>query len=242
MSSGKKENLKKNYPSPSGQHLLKEVFSRLDYKTLGAIYCDEGGDAFWKDRKGPCQKLGLRIAKALSQNLNSIGQSLYVGAGVAEIPMLLVETHDLNRTVHAFNLREKEVTILNQACKDLPFAFTAGDARFANGEYNHLWIVSVLNDPEPYPEASSLSYGRANPITFDPERFTQEKKQIQSLIGCCLEKLTLPGLVTTSIEEIPWITEWCDLHQVGYDIVNKTLPTAIVGDPVCFIRLFPVVA
>ena len=225
---------------PSTRQLLSRIFHSLDYPALASIYCDEGGNAFWKDRKGPCQKLGLRIAKALSQHLNPTGQSLYVGAGVAEIPMLLVETRDLNRTVHAFNLREIEVTILNQACKGLPFSFTAGDVRFDDGAFNHLGIVSVLNDPECYPETSALSYGRANPVTFDTEKFLQEKKQIQSLIGSCLEKLTLPGLVTTSVEEVSWIIYWCDRHQVGYEIVDKTLPTAIVGDPICFIRLSPI--
>ena len=226
---------------PTTRQILSRIFQSLDYSALASIYCDEGGEAFWNNRKGPCQKLGLRIAKALSQHIGPTGRSLYVGAGVAEIPVLLIETCNLRRTVHAYNLREDEVTILNEGCKDLPFAFIAGDARLATGEYDHLWVVSVLNDPECYPETSALSYGRADPVKFDTQNFLQEKKQIRSLVDACLKKLILPGLVTTSVEEIPWITDWCDLHQIGYDIVDGTLPTAIVGDPISFIRVFPII-
>ena len=33
--------------------LITHVFDELDYKALGAIYCDEGGEEFWKDRREP---------------------------------------------------------------------------------------------------------------------------------------------------------------------------------------------
>ena len=73
---------------PTIPQVLTRIFESLDYSVLASIYCDEGGDAFWNHRKGPCLKLGLRIAKALSQHLGATGKSLYVGAGVAEVPKL----------------------------------------------------------------------------------------------------------------------------------------------------------
>lgn len=204
---------------------------------MGPIYCDEGGEAFWRDRKGPCQALGIKLAEVLLGRLSRGGRSLYVGAGVAELPLLAMETLELGRTVAAYNLRAEEVALLNQACGGLPFAFRADDARAAPGDIDHLWIVSVLNDPERFPELSALSYGRANPVTFDVAAFTREREAVFALADACLSKLTHPGLVTTSIEEIPWIVDWCARRDVPCVIEEEDYPMAIVEDPVCFIRV-----
>ena len=62
---------------------IGQVFDRLDYKALGSLYCDEGGEAFWRAKRGLCQKLGIQFANVLLERLPRNGQSLYVGAGVA---------------------------------------------------------------------------------------------------------------------------------------------------------------
>jgi hypothetical protein len=90
----------------AARRAMKEVFARLDYGRLGPIYCDEGGDEFWAAKRGLCQRLGLKLAKALLPRLQPGGTSLYVGAGVAEIPLLLMESLDLGRQVLACNLRK----------------------------------------------------------------------------------------------------------------------------------------
>ena len=84
---------------------IAHVFDILDYAALGAIYCDEGGEAFWEERRGPAQQLGIQLAEVLLQRLTPDGHSLYVGAGVAEIPALIMETLELRRAVRACNLR-----------------------------------------------------------------------------------------------------------------------------------------
>jgi hypothetical protein len=217
--------------------LITLTFERLHYEKLGAIYCDEGGEAFWKDRREPCRTLGIALAEVLLNRLKPGGRSLYVGAGVAELPILLMEALDLGRTFDAFNLRAGEVEVLNQACKGLPFRISGHDARSARGTFDHLWIVSVLNDPEQYPEVSTLSYGRANPVTFDSTAFADQRMDVLALADACLRKLALPALVSTSVEEIPWITEWCERNTIDYVVEEDDHPTAIVEDPVCFITL-----
>lgn len=219
------------------KQMISQIFERIEFKALWPVYCDEGGEEFWHDRKGPCQKLGTKLAQALRSRLPSGGRSLYVGAGVAEIPVLTMETQELNREVAVYNLRAEEVEVLNRACAGTSLRFLAQDARTASGGYDHLWIVSVLNDPEQFPTASALSYGRANPVTFNPREFARERKEIENLIGSCLSNLHVPGLVTTSVEETPWITDWCDRRSIPNMIEEKQYPTAIVGDPVCFIRV-----
>ena len=216
---------------------IADLFERLDYSSLGAIYCDEGGEAFWEDRREPAQQLGIQFAEVLMGRLTPNGRSLYVGAGVAEIPALIMETLELGREVRAFNLRVSEVTVLNRACQGLPFVFQAEDARMMMDRVDHLCMVSVLNDPECFPELGALSSGRANPVTFNPDMFITERRAVAALAAGCLEKLQPPGLVTTSVEEIPWITDWCDRQGLTYTVEDEDYPTAIVGDPICLIRI-----
>ncbi len=225
--------------NPATRRTIATLFRQLDYRALGRIYCHEGGVAFWRARRGPCQELGIHLAEALLSRLLPGGRSLYVGAGVAELPMLVAETLELGRTVDAFSLRRREVAVLNRACNGLRFKFHARDASAAGGSFDHVWMVSVLNDPERFPELSALSYGRANPVTFDAKAFVQERQAVAKLAGCCLTKLNMPGLVTTSVEEIPWVTAWCAKKTIRVIVGKDDYPTALVEDPVCFIQVGP---
>ena len=222
---------------PQTLHHIDRIFDSLDYHALGAIYCDEGGDAFWEERRGPCQELGIKLAAVLRDRLRPGGRSLYVGAGVAELPPLVMETAELHRTVAAYNLRADEVAVLNRACAGLPLEFRAKDARGADGPFDHLWIVSVLNDPECFPELGALSSGRADPVTFDPTEFAVERQAVLALAAACLAKVARPALVTTSVEEITWITDWCERQGIPYVVEDEDYPTAIVEDQLCFIRI-----
>ncbi|NKB82212.1 MAG: hypothetical protein GKS05_10075 [Nitrospirales bacterium] len=221
----------------STRQMIAEIFQALDYTALASIYCDEGGELFWLDQKGPCQQLGAKLAIALRPRLQPGGRSLYVGAGVAEIPILVMESMELEREVIACSLRQEEVTVLNHACQQLPLTFEAADARSATGHYDHIWMVSVLNDPEQFPELSALSYGRANPVTFNPSTFVEERTTVTTLAIDCFNKLASPGQITCSVEEIPWITHWSTTFQRPCIIDEKDYPTAIVGDPICFITV-----
>jgi len=222
---------------PATRQAIAGIFERQDYAALGAIYCYDGGEEFWREKRGPCQRLGIKLAEVLLDRLKRGGRSLYVGAGVAEIPMLAMETMDLGREVAAYNLREEEVTLLNQACKTFPFRFTSGDARAAGDSFDHLWIVSVLNDPERFPQSSGMAYGRIHPLVLDVQAFEEEREAVLALTDACLGKLALPGLVSTSAEEIPWIIDWCTKREIPCVLEEEDYLTAIVGDPVCFLRL-----
>ncbi len=224
-------------PSRPTSAAITKLFARLDYKTLGPVYCYEGGDAFWQAKRQPCERLGKRIARALADHLAPHGRSLYVGAGVAELPPLLMEALDLQREVEPYNLRRTEVAAINRACRSLPVRFQRLDAATATGPFDHLWIVSVLNDPERFPDLSPLSYGNANPVTFDPKKFEQQRRTVRAIVDRVMPKLRLPGLVTTSTEEVVWIADWCHRKSIPYRVEREQFPTALVGDPVCFMRI-----
>ncbi|NGZ08059.1 MAG: hypothetical protein CV088_01570 [Nitrospira sp. LK70] len=216
---------------------ITQVFDLLDYKRLESVYCYEGGDEFWLRKQAPCRRLGTKVAEVLMRKLPSGERSLYVGAGVTELPALLAESIELQRQVEPYNLRRSEVSILNQACRSLPVRFIAQDASTATGSFDHLWIVSVLNDPERFPHLSPLSYGRADPVTFNPRLFHKERHIVQAIVDRCMAKLDVPGLVTTSTEEVVWIADWCHRHKIPYRVDRKQYPTALVGDPICFIKI-----
>lgn len=160
-----------------------------------------------------------------------------MGAGVAEIPPLVMETLDLNRRVIACNLRRQEVQILNRACGALPIRFQHQDAGSVKQRVDHLWLVSVLNDPERFPELSVLSYGRANPVTFNAKTFVTQQRTVARLIDHCLGRLTVPGLVTTTVEEAVWVAEWCHRCGIPYRIDPRTYASPTVGDPICLMRI-----
>jgi len=222
---------------PSTRSAVRRVFDGLEYQTLGSVYCYEGGDEFWRARREPCRRLGLRVALDLVGRLPPLGRSLYIGAGVAELPILMAEVLELERRVAAHNLRRAEVAVLNRACRGTGVRFCATDAATAPGLYDHIWIVSVLNDPERFSHLAPLSYGRADPVTFDPVAFVKERRIVRSIVDRCLPKLRLPGVVTTSAEEVVWIADWCHRHQIPYLVGRRQYPTALVGDPICIMRI-----
>ena len=111
--------------------MIRDIFTHLDCKALCKIYCDEGGNVFWNNRKDPCQKLGIKIASHLRENLPRKRCSLYIGAGVAELPMLITENTELVRSVKAYDLRREEMEILNQACTNLSLQFKITNAQRA---------------------------------------------------------------------------------------------------------------
>src|SRR2546425_4988965 len=100
---------------------ITRIFDSLDYAALGPIYCDEGGDAFWEERRGPCQELGIKLAAALRDRLRPNGRSLYVGARGAELPPPVMETAELHPTGAADNLRANEAAVLHRPRAALPF-------------------------------------------------------------------------------------------------------------------------
>jgi hypothetical protein len=223
--------------APMTRRLVAEVYGRLDYGALGQVYCYEGGEEFWRAKRGPCERLGSRAAVVLKRKLRRGGRSFYVGAGVAELPALIMETMELGRTVEPYNLRKTEVVALNRACHSIPLTFHAIDAASATGRFDHLWMVSVLNDPERFPNLSPLSYGRGNPLTLHPLKFAKERRIVRALVARCMGKLAKPGFVTTTTEEVVWIAEWCHRHRVPYRVGKRYYPTALVGDPICFIQI-----
>lgn len=226
-------------PSRAAVALVRRVVAALDGRVVGDVYCDYGGAEFWRDRQGPVVDLGLRWAEALCCRLPAAGRSLYVGAGVAELPAMIVESVDLQRAVVACNLRDAECDAINRAlaAQGLDLRVGAVDAATSEVTVDHVSLVSVVSDPETFPTLSGLTYGRLHPALVDSAQFAAESQRARALVQAVLGRLSPPGLVTTTVEEVPWVLAWAETSGVVAHADEAMLDTAIVGDPIGFLRV-----
>ena len=87
------------------------------------------------------------------------GCSLYLGAALFELPLLLCEVLVLGRRVRAINLPNPELDELRRATSavgqrmgvELPRIETLSLSDLPQASCDHGWIVSVLTDPECFP-------------------------------------------------------------------------------------------
>jgi hypothetical protein len=219
------------------------VLDSLDWAALGEIYFHWGGAEFWAQKRPLVVSLGEVLGKRLLARLPRGGASLWVGAGVAELPVLLAEVLLHDRTVVAANLRERECAVLNAGllagAPGVPLRFVAGDARAVDPgrTFDHLGCISVFTDPETWPVVSDVAYGRVAPVQVDVERFVAEREQARGLAKALFARLRRPGLVTTSAEEVAWFLEQAGAAGATVDASEDLVETAVVGDPVGFLTI-----
>lgn len=223
--------------------LAKRVLAALDWQALGEIYFHWGGEQFWRDKLPAVVTLGERLSRRLLPQLPRLGTSLWVGAGVAELPVLLAEVMLHERTVVAANLRQRECEVLNAglaaAAADVPLRFVAADARSVapDATFDHLGCISVFTDPETWPMLSDVAYGRIAPVQIDVERFVAEREQARALAQGLFARLRRPGLITTTAEEVAWFLEQAAAHGAAIEAGEDLVETAVVGDPVGFLAV-----
>ena len=235
-------------PSPNDwlelEKLTKKVFEAVDWVKLGEIYFHEDGERHWQDRKKMVVELGGQLARRLERYVKPEGISLWVGAGVAELPVMLAEVVLMNRTVVAANLQTEECDILNAAlAKGAPHValhYEAGDAREVAGDqaFDHLGCISVFTDPEIWPALSGVAYGRLPPVQLDLEQFAAEREQAIELARSLFALLDQEACITTTAEEVPWFLAEAIAREREIEPSDDMIETAVVGDPVGFLRLY----
>ncbi|MBI5851158.1 MAG: hypothetical protein HZB39_09035 [Planctomycetes bacterium] len=226
------------------QPLLDRLFAALDWHALGAIYCDEGGDAFWSERREPTLRMGRIWAAALAKRLPRGGKSLYVGAGVAELPAMLHEIRATGRSVVACNLRAAECAVIATGLRAVGVSadeldVVPADVRTLLGgaAFDHLAMVSALTDPETWPVVSAVTYGRVPAVLLDVAAFERERSEILALVESLVGVLAVPAWITTTGDEVPWLMHVARAHGLSLDVDDDLLETAVVGDPIGFVRV-----
>jgi hypothetical protein len=220
----------------------ERLFESLDWQALGAIYFHADGAAHWLQRRTALLELGFQWARELLRRVPGGGRSLYVGAGVAELPVLLAERCVAGRAVQALNRNRRECELIARGLHAVgledELAIEPADAASSEVRgYDHLGCVSVFTDPETWPVLSGVAYGRLPPVQVDVAQFVRERDAARALAARLFAGLARPGWITTTAEEVAWFLEQADLAQVPYTVDEAQVPTAVVGDPVGFLRV-----
>lgn len=233
---------------------LGETVERIDWVALGAEYCEEGGEEFFDDEaRDGLVDTGLRLASDVAEVLEAarctLGRSLYVGAGVAELPLLLCESLVLRRKVVCAAPPSHERALLDEALaaaeeslgwklprygqQDLPRR-----PRASLGSFDHVWLVSVLNDPEAFPALHDWLYERGGTelATGKGDR-RKELARAEELVERLQQAVDAPALWTTTDEELPIVGP--ALERAGWRVApsERARLSAVVGDPVRILRL-----
>ncbi|MBL8756080.1 MAG: hypothetical protein JNK15_22495 [Planctomycetes bacterium] len=228
--------------------LADKVLAALDWRALGDVYFHDDGERLLRAKRRDIAALGERLARALLPRLPRQGASLWVGAGLAELPVLLAEVLLTARTVVAANLRADECRLLDAAVQaaapGVALRFVPEDAvAVAPGQtFDHLGCISVFTDPETWPMLSGVAYGRIAPVQVDVDAFVAERERARGLAGGLFARLVRPGLVTTTAEEVSWFLEQAEAGGAIVEPSDEMIDTAVVGDPVGFLAVRPAAA
>lgn len=230
---------------------LAGVFEELDWALLGRHACEgEGGEDFYDEpSREALLDAGLRIAGDLGAALEPLpekpGRSLYVGAAVAELPPILFETILARRRVFWCNLPGPEADELGRALAavsgrldvKLPTVRTADS--FPPGPFDHLWLASVLTDPEHYPALHDHLYERrGTELATGRGDLGADRRNAARLTRRAVEGLISPGVLVTSDEELPLLAEAVEARGFTLRVPDRGRTSPIVGDVlrICEVR------
>lgn len=225
------------------QQQLQVILRHVDWAVLGQVYFHDGGEARLRARQPALLEHGEQWARAANKRLQRGGRSLWVGAGLGDLPAMLAEVLLLERRVLATNLRSRECRSLNDSLRRVNFegleilCRDAGEVAAAEGGYDHLAAVGLLTDPETFPLLSGVGYGRIAPVQLDLAAFAAEREAARGLLQRLWQGLRRPGLVTTTGEEAAWYLDQGSAAGVAVEVDDPGLPSAIIGDPIGFLRV-----
>ncbi|MCB9915625.1 MAG: hypothetical protein H6828_10830 [Planctomycetes bacterium] len=221
---------------------LARLESELDWRRLGELHCYEGGEHFFPpEQVDALREAGLVLAAALAGRLRPGGRSVYVGASVGELAVLLCEALVLDRDVRALNLPGEECAEVNRALEAVEQAcgFALPRIEFTpldelEGRYDHGWLVSVLNDPEAFPALHDLLYQRSGADATGRGDLAQERARAERLVDAFLDRLDEGAVVSLTDEELPVIEPRVAVRGRRLELDDEAYLSAVVGDPIRF--------
>jgi hypothetical protein len=227
---------------------LGALEQELDWELLGRFQCSEGGESFFSPEQIEAQReAGLRIAGGLGELLmadpSGVQRSLYVGAAVGELIPILMEHFVLGREVQWINLANEETTELNRALAAVELQgvsmprVSTDSLESVEGPFDHAWLVSVLNDPDAFPALHDELYGRSGELATGRGSLTEDLAAANALTDTLLAKLSPKALLSTTDEELPILRPRLASGGWSMKATTDAILTAVVGDPLRFLRL-----
>lgn len=225
--------------------VLAELDSAIDWEVLAPVYCEGDASGFFdEERRNAILDAGLKLASEIGEQLKPGGKSLYIGAAVAELAPMMFEAIVLDRKVAWISIEGPEATELTRAIKSidkrLPTPRTSEWRGSDLRPRDHVWMTSVLTDPEAFPALHDQLYGRQGTReAVGGGRPKRERLAAAELVRNALAAAAQDTLLTTTDEEL---LVWTPIvHEGGGDL--KVSPTGrtsgIVGDVIRFCRLKP---
>ena len=221
----------------------------LDWKLLGSAYCEgDASDFFDAALRERVLDTGLRIADDLSRRLAADGprRSLYLGAAVAELAPLLVEHLVLGREVIWINLAGAELCEIARALEVVSAKLGVGLPRprfealegVAAASCDHLWMVSVLTDPDACPALHDELYERVgSELATGRGSLSDDRRRADELCRSLLAKASSSCTLSTTDEELEVLRPLALQSGLQLEVPDTARQSAIVKDPVRICRL-----
>ncbi len=215
----------------------------LDWELLGQSYCEGDGATFFDDElREHTLDTGLRFAEDVAQALEERpGRSVYLGADVAELPVILSEHLLLGRRVEWLNLEGPATSELRRALAvvsakvgvELPAPSARALATIEPASCDHLWMVSVLTDPDAFPALHDALYQRTDgPLATGRGVLAEDRARADALVEEWLDRAAPSAVLATSDEERRVIAPIVARRGWKLSFARGGRTTAIVGDRV----------
>ena len=222
---------------------LGALGDELDWELLGRSYCEgDGSDFFDEAFRARILETGMRFAEDIGRALGEArGRSLYLGAEIAELPLILAEHLVLGRRVEWLNIDCAQTTELVRAIRavsarvavDLPVPRVGGLHEIEPGSCDHLWMVSVLTDPDSFPALHDTLYERAGgPLATGRGSLADDRRRADELVEVLLECAAPRCVLSTSDEERSVIEPLVARRGWVLEFARGGRLSSIVGDRV----------
>jgi hypothetical protein len=222
---------------------VNEVLIELDWKLLGRAYCEGDGAEFFDDElRARIVDTALMHADDLADALRGErGRSLYLGAEIAELPLILAEHLVMGRRVEWLNIdgpqTREVVRALDAVGARLELELPKPDTRVLSEiepeSCDHLWMVSVLTDPDHFPALHDVLYERTQgPLSTGRGRLEDDRARADALVEALLDRAASPCVLTTSDEERTIVEPLAARRGFSLEFTRGGRLSSIVGDRV----------
>lgn len=223
--------------------VLSELEAELDWALLGRCACEgDGSDFYDRALRERILDTGLRFAEDVGRALEERpGRSLYLGAEIAELPVILAEHLVLGRRIEWLNIECAQTTELARALRavgerlglDLPVPRARAIEELEPGSCDHLWMVSVLTDPDSFPALHDALYERKEgPLATGRGSLADDRRRAEALVEALLDRAAPRCVLSTSDEELCLIQPLVARRGWRLELPDGGRLSSIVGDRV----------
>lgn len=215
----------------------------LDWELLGRSTCEGDGTEFFDDAlREKIVDTGCRFAEDIASALaDATGRSLYLGAEIAELPLILAEHLVMGRRVEWLNLAGAHTDEIERAIRavsarlsiELPVPTSRSLSDIEPASCDHLWMVSVLTDPDHFPALHDALYERTSgPLATGRGSLDDDRVRAQALVEVFLDRAAARCVLSTTDEERTLIEPAVARRGWELEFAPGGRLTAIVGDRV----------